>query len=440
MSTRKATTELEVKGGDQAARELGKVDQASNKVTKQTADSTKHTKDATDAQQKLNASESDYTELLGRVHPALGALAAATVKAGRVAGDLATKKIELGKALKAVTSGARNAAKSLLLIGAGGAVVAAIAAIVAVVRTMEAAYKAATEAIRADADALDEATKKIKEQEAAIRDLANARERMAKIGLRESQQVRQAAQRDVERFGGAVGFDTAAKVRAEFHGAGLTEEQIQQLVLAAAGGAEVTPKPGMEAPDRAGWAQYQLGLPGTQQAISASRKSAADLRRQLAQDAYRELQTSGGGVANLAEFLTPYLRPGQDATEVARRMQDIGPDIEGAARRGPDAAVRPLFAPFDIGRLALEAAGGNIPVESAEPQGGWMSGWGKDYVSVPRDELNQMTIAMRELTRELQQGHFAPAPSYGYAVFNGADAAAFEKRVTNGANHRRNIE
>ncbi|MGB2987133.1 MAG: hypothetical protein WBE26_14770 [Phycisphaerae bacterium] len=81
MADQKLTSEVEIKGAERAAQDLGKVAGAQKGVTGQVEGAAKGADKATEAQQKLSASESDFVGILSRVHPALGGLLDSTLRA-----------------------------------------------------------------------------------------------------------------------------------------------------------------------------------------------------------------------------------------------------------------------------------------------------------------------------------------------------------------------
>jgi len=435
LTDREAKIGIGLEGQQETVKGLKELEAAEGGVAEGATRQTKAAQKHTENQKALNASTSTYAELLSRVHPALGAVAAASVNAVRIAGDLATRQFSLTAAWKEGTAAVRKYSKSLLLIGAGGAVVAAISLIAATVHAMTEAFTRSTEAVRADSDARDENIRTIKEQEAAIRSLANARTEMERMDVAGSRDVRTAAQRDVDRFHGAVGYDAARDSRAMFYGTDLSPEEQEQLVLARAGGVAIDVDARASGVSRSRQARAALSRSASERAIEAKRKEAEDLSRELAKQAFRELSSAGGSTENLAEFVKQFLRPGQDASAFARQLQAIGVDVQGATRSGPDKAVNPLTAIYDIFPLARGAAAGKFPVETLEPQGYFDTGpLAKNAIMVPRDEIVQMTQAVRELTRMLEVNTLVPParPTIAHQTNVYTNARAARRVVTNG--------
>ncbi len=159
MGKQKFTSEVEVTGADRAAKDFDKISNAQKGLTDETAGSVKETVKADEATKKLSASEGDVVGILSRLNPALGGLADAILKGGKIAGDLASQNISLSGAFSKATGAIKANAGALKLIGAGGAVVAAIAMIAGAMAKMREETLAVTAAIRDQVDALNDLQK-----------------------------------------------------------------------------------------------------------------------------------------------------------------------------------------------------------------------------------------------------------------------------------------
>jgi len=155
----KLEVEAVATGFDKAAKDHDKVGDAQQRLQEGAKKTTKATEAAGDAQKKLSASESDWIEILRSVNPAFGALADTLVKGSRVAGDMASRNIDLTATFKSLTGAVKNNAGALALIGAGGAVVLAISAISRAVAAMRQEFEEATQAVRDQINALNELEK-----------------------------------------------------------------------------------------------------------------------------------------------------------------------------------------------------------------------------------------------------------------------------------------
>ena len=168
------TTKFKTEGAEQTAKAHDQLAGAQKKVVDGTKEGAGATRDAAGAQDKLNASEGDFIGLLSAVHPALGQFVDAGLKASKVAGDLATKNINLKEVMGKVTAAIKGNAKALALIGAGGAVVLALLAIAKAWSVIKEKAERATEAARRNRE---EVNKNKKEEE----DLKTAIEKVADI-------------------------------------------------------------------------------------------------------------------------------------------------------------------------------------------------------------------------------------------------------------------
>ena len=153
----------------------------------------------------------------------------------------------------------------------------------------------------------------------------------------------------------------------------------------------------------------------------------------MVQDAFRELSSAGGPVGNLAAFIKPYLREGQDAEDIARTFQKIGIDVAGAARRGPGGSMDGPLAALHFFPLAW-SMGSKDPIETLQPQGlfGEGSGLGRDYMLVPPEQIAQLTQAAAALTRLIEDRAYDTAPSVGIQHNYGPDARSRRKLETHG--------
>ncbi len=180
----KFTTELRVEGAEETKAALGDVAAGQDRLTgesgkaaeaaeqqaaaaEQQAAATEQQAAATD---KAAASTEDYTSILGRIHPALGALADAFVKGSRVAGDLAEKQIKLGDVTASVTKLVGENAAAIKLLGAGGAAAAAILFLISQVNRLKEEWAEANDELRKYIARMNEAKQESRSLEENIRD------------------------------------------------------------------------------------------------------------------------------------------------------------------------------------------------------------------------------------------------------------------------------
>lgn len=115
-----------LEGGKETAKGLQEIDRAQEGLTGKVDDSTKRIEDATEAQQKLNAAESDYISILSRIDPQFAGFVDSLLKGSKVAGDFASAQFTLGDATATVTAAIAAQAGTLKLLGAVGIAAAGI--------------------------------------------------------------------------------------------------------------------------------------------------------------------------------------------------------------------------------------------------------------------------------------------------------------------------
>ncbi len=164
-------------GFDETAKKVGQVDDATAKLKGQVGKGGKAATEAAKSQEKLNASESDYVSLLSAISPRLGLFVDSLIKGSKVAGDFASQQIDVGALTGKATEAIKKNASALKLIGAAGAVVLAIYAIVKAIETMRQESEAATKALKAQTDALNELQRQGQERGQAIENIADTRRR-----------------------------------------------------------------------------------------------------------------------------------------------------------------------------------------------------------------------------------------------------------------------
>ncbi len=197
-------------------------------LTQQQTKLTEITKQLGTEQKTLNASESDYVQLLVAINPILGRFVDAGVKAARVAGEMAAKNIDAVGAFKSLSGAAANNAAALKLVGAGGAVVVGILAITAAVRASREEHERNTRAIQDETDALD-ALQKQRDLETAEENRRSARRPDGPFSAEESRQAADAR----ERLAGKVpSTSEESRARAvELAGADADIERQKQLAI-----------------------------------------------------------------------------------------------------------------------------------------------------------------------------------------------------------------
>lgn len=217
-----------VDGAKEAARDISKVGKATEQVGKQADGAKQPVKEQAEAQKEVNAAGSDYIGILSQIHPSLGAFAGAMLNAVKVSGDLANKQIDLKGMLDAATAAAKNNAGALKLIGAGGAVVAAIMAIMHALALMRAEADRVKASIRAMVDELNALEGKKIEVQADLERRSAARPE-GPYGVVESAKALQA----YEALGGKAPYltDEARKQAVLVGGVDATLARLEQIAV-----------------------------------------------------------------------------------------------------------------------------------------------------------------------------------------------------------------
>ena len=316
MSRGKARLEAEfvTKGAGKAADDAKQVDKSLKGIGKTTDEGVKSTEKATEAQRKINASTEDYTSLLSRIHPALGAMSDALVKGGRVMGNFASQQIHLGSVLRKTRGAIVANAKALKLLGAVGLVIAGIAAIAKAIRTMREEFERATSAIKAHQQALNELEGKRQERSKAMEGLTDAQRRDPVAIADEIRQLTTTAERIGKKFpdldAGAVNRAVAGS-----RGTGMDFDQVSDLAIIEG---------------RMGGARMEPGLPARvrgNRAYAALRRNASRLagfkereRQQLLEAAQAAVgQTTGEGRSlELERVIAEHAPAGADPAKIAR--------------------------------------------------------------------------------------------------------------------------
>ena len=369
--TQKLTVEAQAKGFDKTAAEVSKVAEAEERLEGQTTGAAKATDAASEAAQKLNASESDYVEILRQVNPALGNLADSLLKGGRVAGDLASQNINLAGAFGKATEAIKNNAGALKLIGAGGAVVLGIYAITQAVKAMREEHERATEAIKRHREALNELKQEEADQKQTIEDIADRRRRGG-FGADEAQQAVQTAEAIGKQFE-ALKPENINQVVAMLGDLNLSREQMTQAAVLQQLG-QLQLDPGMSAETMRRYFDVALRRNAEQVETFLTRERTQGqgfgLGGERASEARTEAAAEGGSTLQLEKVIREALGPGAAAEDVKRMVELVGQfGTKGGLEAGIQEAtgisgvlLRPLSA-------LLEAVRGLTPVIPVEQQG-----------------------------------------------------------------------
>ncbi len=167
----KATLE----GGKQTADGLKDIAGAQAAVNTGNQEAAQPVKEATAAQEDLNASESDYIQLLTQISPVLGRFVDAAIKGSKVAGDLATQNINLTGAFKKAKAAITANAGALKLLTAGGAAVVGLVLISKAFTAIKKEAEEATKAINGTIEAQTRLRNEAIDRKQSIEDIADAR-------------------------------------------------------------------------------------------------------------------------------------------------------------------------------------------------------------------------------------------------------------------------
>lgn len=293
------------------------------------------------AQVKLNATSEDYTSVLGRIHPALGAIGEAGTKLTRILGDVGGANLNLAGRLRGVTAAIRRNAAAFKTLLAGGAVAAGIWLIVRAVQAMRAVLEKVNEELRKNSAVQSEATRQQRDATQAFKDDAIERDARSGDTLENLTKEQAAVERLIERYELAGRQAERARVSGRaIAGLDLTEEERRQVVLGAAGGRQAL-EIGPEVPEAvaAGRARRFIGRRETREDVAQIEEQERQERQLRAQRAFRDIISgAGGSQADLEQFVLKrgLARDPEQAAETATLLRRIGvtsPEDLEATRR-----------------------------------------------------------------------------------------------------------
>jgi len=323
----KLEVEAVAKGFDEAAKAHDKVSEAQQKLKEGAKGTAKATAAASDAQAKLQSGQEDWLHILRQVHPSLGMLGEALVKGSKVAGDLASRNIDLTETFKSLTGAVKRNAAALALLGAGGAVVLAIGAISGAVARMRREFEEATSAVRDQIDALNELERGRAERVEELERLS-ARRREGPLDAEQAGRAGEIAERLEQRIG-----ETAAVRRAVLlAGADASEQMLERLAIVLAQFPEdIDFERLIRAPLEVRQGRIEAILQHRSQEVDTILAREAQQRAAMAAKAAQQARTPGGPTFDLAGFIRAMPGKGfieHDAERLARIVQGLK-DIEG---------------------------------------------------------------------------------------------------------------
>ncbi len=349
MGKQKFTSEIEVTGASKAAADFAKVDKAQKGVTDQGTAAVEQTKAATEATDKLSASESDFIGVLSRINPALGGLADALLKGGKIAGDLASQNISLSGAFAKATGAIKANAGALKLIGAGGAVVLAIAAIAGAMARMREEALAVTAAIRDQVDALNDLQKQRSSQSENLERMS-ARRREGPLTADETTAASQA----VVGLGNVAGV-TARQQAVLLGGTGLDKEILQRLaVLLEQFPGQVDFERSIRHPLESRLAFIERRLASNAAPLDVIIARETQQRGETVGAAVGQARAGSGATASIADFIKNMPGRGMEGVDVAQLAQIV----QGLQNLPPEALGEFSAANIHVSRPPVPGLGG----------------------------------------------------------------------------------
>lgn len=349
MSEEKLTLKSEAKGFDETAKKVDTVADAQDRLKGAVKKTAEPTRDAAAAQDKLNASESDFIGLLTQVAPGMGRFADAMIKGLKIAGDLSTQELKLGEIIAKTTGFIKANAGAFKLLLAGGAVAAGFAAIAAAMGKVREESERVEKQLRKQKEAQDALRESQLDQQGAIERLASTR-REGGFTADESRRSQTTAARVKKQF--EFLDDSSINQAAAFGGADRSADEVARIAALVQSG--------------------RLNLDGQRGQASQDRLIERELRRFsdfLQNEFKREIdqgQTIGatGERADRAR-VQAVAQPGSSATELRKIAEQFATDTEEAENLariiqeagGTLAGLNELGARAILGDAALSESG-----------------------------------------------------------------------------------
>lgn len=426
----KATIKIGQEGAEATGKAIRKVDEEQQQLGKTTKGQIKPTEDLTETQQKLNAAEGDYVGILGQIHPALGAVAGASINATKIAADMANKQISLRGALWKVTAAAKANIATLKLLGATGAVVAGIALVVKVYNSLRESMTRSTESLQAGDRAQQESRKGFNALRDSIQETADARIRLAGLGDDDLRAIGRQAEVLAKKYG--VDKAKAGRILAETQGTGLTEDEKVGLMLGEMGGAKgafaVEFDPGETRAQRAAGARTLLRHETFQQRIGTGVDRARSRERERARDLLDQARAGEG--EDLVGALKAKGLSDEDVEEALQAARYAGGTTGGVRQALEEGRRRNL--PWDEG-VGLRSQSLSEGFFGQEQTMGVRENVIMDLVAVLREREDREKRAGRAAEEWRERN---PPVSVGFQINNGVDARSFEARSVNGQSLR----
>lgn len=225
MGKQRFTSEVEVKGAAQAAKDFDKISKAQKGLTDKSTAAVEQTAKVDAATKQLTASESDFIGVLSRINPQLGGMADALLKGSKIAGAAASQNIDLARTFQKVSAAVTKKAGAFKLLLAGGAVVIGIMAIVKAIQREREELDKATEAVKRHRNALNTLKQEEQDRQQAIEDIADRRKWVGGLSADESRQALVLAESIGKQFEG-LKPENINQVVGMLSGAGLSREEM----------------------------------------------------------------------------------------------------------------------------------------------------------------------------------------------------------------------
>lgn len=360
---RTATIKAKTEGFDASAKDVEKLAGAEQQLGKNLEDAAGKTKDKNKEQEKLNAGEGDYIDILRRINPALGDLADGLLKGSKVAGDMASKQIDLGKAFGGATDAIKNNAGALKLLGAGGAVFLGISAISSAMARMRQEAELTTKAAQELVEAFNEVERTRRDQQASI-EKSTAGRFEGPVSADEAAALQKAFEGLGSRVGGFVSEDARARA-VTLGGADASADLLDRIaILIDQFPGEVEFEKFLARPLDDRLAAFETILARREDEINTILARERQQAGGVAAQAQQQASSTGGTTVDIVEFINTLPgrgKEGLDVETIAKIVQVL------FSLQGGDRNSKFTFADFLQGISLPGKAAGDVLVRGQSP-------------------------------------------------------------------------
>jgi len=435
MADQNLTLHAEASGFDQAAAQVEKITDAqyahalailtAKDATDEQVASAKKLAETYQAQQQAQANTikglGDFTSLLNQALPGLGGWIRNIQSAARAAGVLGQSQTGLKDLFGQVTGAIGKNSSALLLLGAGGLVVAAIASITSALGKMREESERVTQAIKDQVTALNELKKTEGEQKQSVEDLRD-KSRSGPFSAEQSRAAADTRARLKQRP--ELGFLSDESINAALAASGGASDaagggafgldQIANLaVLTQSGKFEFDPNRSQEGNRKAIDRAFGRFAPQAQAIRDREARQSKD-----AQAAAQSQTTSQGSSNEIDAFIARFARPGANIEAIREGVRQFGTSSAlDAFESGPRQVTSP--GPF----------GEQIPGTRVLPKG------------LDVEDLPTVRAVLTEVEALNKKSRGTAAPANVTNIYNqqnarnvGADAHSQARRSRNGEN------